>query len=58
MLVSEAWGQYPSLMVDESVDIWYEIQRNLSLQVTRDFILEYLTQKLGLTAQSQFSDNA
>jgi hypothetical protein len=42
MLVSEAWGQYPSLMVDESVDIWYEIQRNLSLQVTRDFILEYL----------------
>ncbi|BAZ48622.1 transposase IS701 family protein [Nostoc sp. NIES-4103] len=35
---------------EELIENWYEIQRNLSLQVARDFILEHLTQKLGLTA--------
>ena len=33
------------------IDNWYEIQRNLSLEVARDFILYYLNQKVGLKAE-------
>ena len=33
------------------IDNWYEIQRNLSIQVARDFILNYLEQKVGLKAE-------
>ena len=43
---------------EELIENWYEIQRNLSIQVARDFILEHLTQKLCLNAHSQFSVNA
>lgn len=32
------------------IDNWYEIQRNLSLEVDRDFILNYLNQKVGRKA--------
>ncbi|MBE9008276.1 hypothetical protein IQ259_25235 [Fortiea sp. LEGE XX443] len=34
----------------QGINKWYELQRNLSLQVARDFILENLSQKLGLAA--------
>ena len=37
---------------------WYEVQRNLSLQVARDFILEHLEQRVGLNAHSQIPVNA
>jgi Transposase DDE domain len=43
---------------EELIENWYEIQRNLSIQVARDFILEHLTQKVCLNAHSQFSVNA
>lgn len=33
------------------IDNWYEIQRNLSLEVARDFIRPYLNQKVGLKAE-------
>lgn len=33
------------------IDNWYEIQRHLSLDVARDFILHYLNQKVGLKAE-------
>jgi hypothetical protein len=33
------------------IDNWYEIQRNLSIQVARDFILNCLEQKVGLKAE-------
>jgi hypothetical protein len=33
------------------IDNWYEIQRNLSIQVARDFILNYLEQKIGLKSE-------
>ena len=29
---------------------WYEIHKNLSIKVDRDFILEYLTQNFNLAA--------
>jgi hypothetical protein len=33
------------------IDNWYEIRRNLSLQLARDFILNYLNQKVGLKTE-------
>jgi hypothetical protein len=30
------------MRAEELIENWYELQRNLSLQVARDFILEYL----------------
>jgi Transposase DDE domain len=45
-----AFTQLELMRAEELIENWYEIQRNLSLQVARDFILEHLAQKLGLTA--------
>ncbi len=45
-----AFTQLELMRAEELIENWYEIQRNLSLQVARDFILEQLTQKLELTA--------
>lgn len=45
-----AFTQLELMRAKELVKNWYEIQRNLSLKVARDFILEHLSQKLGLTA--------
>jgi hypothetical protein len=39
------------MKADTLIDNWYEIQRNLFIQVTRDFILNYLEQKVGLKAE-------
>ena len=39
------------MRADALIDNWYEIQRNLSIQVARDFILNYLEQKVGLKAE-------
>ena len=36
---------------EELIDNWYEIQRNFSLQLARDFILNYLNQKVGLKTE-------
>ena len=33
------------------IDNWYEIQQNLFLQIARDFILNYLNQKVGLNTE-------
>lgn len=53
-----AFTQLELMRTEELIENWYEIQRNLSLQVAHDFILEHLKQKVGLTAYSQFSVNA
>lgn len=39
------------MRAEELIDNWYEIQRNLSLEVARDFILNYITQKVGLKTE-------
>ena len=36
------------MRAEELIENWYEVQRNLSLKVARDFILEHLKQKVGL----------
>ena len=46
------------MRASELIENWYELQRNLSLQVARDFILEHLKQKVGLNTHSLFSVNA
>lgn len=45
-----AFTQLELMRVEEVIENWYELQRNLSLQVARDFILEHLSQKLARTA--------
>lgn len=46
------------MRAEELIENWYEVQRNLSIQVARDFILEHLKQNLELTAYGQLSVNA
>jgi hypothetical protein len=46
------------MRAEELIENWYELQRNLSLRVARDFILEYLKKKLGASAQNLDSVNA
>jgi hypothetical protein len=53
-----AFTKLELMRAEELIENWYEIQRNLSLQVARDFILEHLKQKSGLNTHSQFSVNA
>ena len=47
-----AFTQLELMRSEELIENWYELQRNLSLQVARDFILEHLKQKVGLNAHS------
>ena len=53
-----AFTQLELMRTEEKIENWYEIQRNLSLQVARDFILEHLQQKLELNTHSQNPVNA
>ncbi len=53
-----AFTQLELMRAEELIENWYELQRNLSLQVARDFILEHLKQQVGLNPHSPFSVNA
>nr|WP_230966200.1 transposase [Nostoc sp. NZL] len=53
-----AFTQLELMRTEELIQNWYEVQRNLSLQVARDFILEHLEQKMGLNTHSQTPVNA
>jgi len=53
-----AFTQLELMRAEELIENWYERQRNLSLQVARDFILEHLKQQMGLNAHSPFPVNA
>jgi uncharacterized protein YlbG (UPF0298 family) len=53
-----AFTQLELMRAEELIENWYELQRNLSLRVARDFILEYLKKKLGSNAQNLASVNA
>ncbi len=53
-----AFTQLELMRTEELIENWYEVQRNLSLQVARDFILEQLAQKCGLNAHRDISVNA
>ena len=53
-----AFTQLELMRAEELIENWYELQRNLSLQVARDFILEHLKQQVGLNAHSPFPVNA
>ncbi len=53
-----AFTQLELMRTEELIENWYEVQRNLSLQVARDFILEHLEQRVGLNTHSQIPVNA
>lgn len=53
-----AFTQLELMRSEELIENWYEVQRNLSLQVARDFILEHLKQKVGLKTHAQVPVNA
>lgn len=53
-----AFTQLELMRTEELIENWYEVQRNLSLHVARDFILEQLKQQVGLNTHSQISVNA
>lgn len=45
-----AFTQLELIRAEELIENWYEPQRNLSLQVAREFILKHLKQKMGLNS--------
>ncbi len=53
-----AFTQLELMRAEELVENWYELQRNLSIQVARDFILEHLKQKVGLNSHRLLFVNA
>ncbi len=53
-----AFTQLELMRSEALIENWYELQRNLSLHVARDFILEHLKQKVGLNTHSQIPVNA
>jgi hypothetical protein len=53
-----AFTQLELMRAEELIENWYEVQRNLSLQVARDFILEHLKHKVRLDAHNPSTVNA
>ncbi len=53
-----AFTQLEFMRAEELIEDWYEVQRNLYLQVARGFIMEHLEQKLGLNSQKGLFVNA
>jgi len=53
-----AFTQLELMRAEELINNWYEVQRQLSLQVARDFILKHLKQKLKVNSHPQPSVNA
>jgi hypothetical protein len=44
-----AFTQLELMQAEQLIENWYEVQRNLSLQVARDFMLEHLKNGLELS---------
>ncbi|PMB41914.1 hypothetical protein CEN41_16445 [Fischerella thermalis CCMEE 5330] len=53
-----AFTQLELMRAEELIENWYEVQRNLSVQVARDFILQQLGQEIGLNTHIQIPVNA
>lgn len=47
-----AFIQLELMRVEQLIENWYSVQRNLSLQVARDFILEHLIRSIPLHAHN------
>jgi len=50
--------QLELMRAEELIENWYELQKNLYLQVAREFILEHLQQKLEVNSHNQSPVNA
>lgn len=53
-----AFTQLELMRATEIIENWYEVQRNLYIQVAREFIVEQLKQKIGLNAHDLLPVNA
>lgn len=53
-----AFSQLELMRAEALIGNWYELHRNLSIQVVRDFILEHLPQPLVLSTHCSVSVNA
>ena len=53
-----AFTQLELMRAFELIENWYEVQKNLYLEVAREFILEHLKQKIGLIAHNRLPVNA
>ncbi|MGK7878320.1 MAG: transposase [Xenococcaceae cyanobacterium] len=47
-----AFTQLELMRAESLIENWYQPQRNLSIQVARDFILEHLNKKVGLSTNT------
>jgi hypothetical protein len=45
-----AFTQLQFMRAEDLIENWYELQRNLSLQIAREFISEHLKQRMELNA--------
>jgi hypothetical protein len=50
--------QLELVRIAETIESWYSLQRELSLKVAKEFILEQLSSSVALAAQLKFSVNA
>lgn len=53
-----AFTQLELMRAEQLIENWYELQKNLSLQVARDFILEHLKKQVSLHRHNLTSVNA
>ncbi len=53
-----AFTRLELMRAEELIENWYELQKNLYLQVAREFILEHLQQKLQVNSHNQSLVNA
>ena len=51
-----AFIQLELMRASELIENWYQPQRELSLEVARNFIVSHLNQKLGLAANTKVFD--
>ncbi|MGK7877889.1 MAG: hypothetical protein AB4426_32660 [Xenococcaceae cyanobacterium] len=47
-----AFTQLELIRAESLIENWYQPQRNLSIQVARDFILEHLNRQIGLATNT------
>lgn len=53
-----AFTQLEMMRYEDIIENWYEVQRNLYIQVASEFIIEHLKPKVGLAAHNLLPVNA
>lgn len=53
-----AFTQLELMRAEDLIENWYKVQRNLYIQVAREFIVKQLKQKIGLNSHDVLPVNA